>query len=507
MKAYQRGFTLLFLLALLLSACAAQGQAAATRTPRPTHTDRPTRTPLPSATARATSTPSPSPTPDISPTPTPELVPARPQYTLALVVDYQEQTASVQEDITWPNHTGEALTSLVLAVVPNLWEGCFNMEDPVLSHALASWSLDGQRLELNLAEPVLVAQAVKIHISYQLDLPRTAWGAHDLVRNLIFGYTGQQLNLLDWYPFVVPYQPGEGWILHKPGSYGEHLVYDVADFDVTLRFPQLAPPPVVAASGSAQKLIGGWHYTLQNGRTFALSLSPDFQVSTSMAGNVKVSSYYFPEDAAAGERSLEVTKGALEIFSETFAIYPYLSLSAVLGDFEPSMEYDGLFFVGHVFYHEPIDSARNYLTILTAHEVAHQWWFALVGSDQALEPWLDEALATYSERIYYEQVHPEDVEWWQVSRITNHLPLTGWVDTTIYDFNREYVDAVYLRGAEFLGDLRQRIGDEAFFAALREYATRFSHQHATADDFFSIVREYTDQDISDIIATYFSQAH
>jgi len=46
---------------------------------------------------------------------------------------------------------------------------------------------------------------------------------------------------------------------------------------------------------------------------------------------------------------------------------------------------------------------KNYLTTLSVHETAHQWWDGLVGTDQALEPWLDEALATYAERIFYQK--------------------------------------------------------------------------------------------------------
>ena len=106
----------------------------------------------------------------------------------------------------------------------------------------------------------------------------------------------------------------------------------------------------------------------------------------------------------------------------------------------------------------------NNLIDIAVHETAHQWWFGSVGNDQALEPWLDEALATYSERLFYEQNYP-DVTAWQAFRIDAFTP-TGWVDTDIYhgvDF-RTYANAVYLRGAQFLQALRGRVGDEAFFA-------------------------------------------
>ena len=53
------------------------------------------------------------------------------------------------------------------------------------------------------------------------------------------------------------------------------------------------------------------------------------------------------------------------------------------------------------------------------HETAHQWWFEQVANDQAQQPWLDESLATYSERIYYENIHPD-----LVSTGGGHIELT-----------------------------------------------------------------------------------
>jgi aminopeptidase N len=49
---------------------------------------------------------------------------------------------------------------------------------------------------------------------------------------------------------------------------------------------------------------------------------------------------------------------------------------------------------------------------MTPHELSHQWFYGFIGSNHALEPWLDEALATYAELLYYERYHPESVDWW-----------------------------------------------------------------------------------------------
>jgi aminopeptidase N len=247
---------------------------------------------------------------------------------------------------------------------------------------------------------------------------------------------------------------------------------------------------------------------MEGARTFALSLSPYFGMQQAETeSGVTVRSYYFTDDAAGGMKALQTAVRAVETFSELFSPYHHAELTIVQGDFVPSMEYDGLVFLGHELYHYTDDTARDYLVVMTVHEVSHQWWFALVGNDQAMEPWLDEAMATYSERIFYEQVHPEDVDWWQETRLESHDSLSGWVDTTIYDLNQDYSEAVYLRGAEFLGKLRERTGDRAFFEFLKAYTVQYSGQRVTADDHFRVLREHTRADISDIISIYFNQPH
>ena len=79
------------------------------------------------------------------------------------------------------------------------------------------------------------------------------------------------------------------------------------------------------------------------------------------------------------------------------------------------------------------------------------------------------------------------------------------MDTTIYNGGtfRTYTNAAYLNGAHFMEDLRVRMGDDAFFRFLKDYASRYARGRATGYDFFAVVRANTDADISDLIAEYF----
>jgi hypothetical protein len=346
-----------------------------------------------------------------------------------------------------------------------------------------------------LAQSLLPGAAVGLSLSFDLDLP---------AQHGPFGYTARQVNLGDWYPFVPPYRADHGWVVHEPGAAGEHLAYDVADYQVDIAL--LDPPPglVVATSGSVERSGDLWRCRLDGARGFAWSASPEYVVLQERVGAVDVTGYVFAAHREAGDAAARTSAEALALYAELFGPYPHPSLSVVEADFPDGMEYDGLYFLGHAYFAAYGGNARGYLTALAAHETAHQWWYGIVGSDQATEPWLDEALAAYSEVLFYEQVYPDLVDWWWAFRINSFSP-TGRVDSTIYDHSgfRSYVDAVYLRGTLFLQDLRGLIGEEAFLAFLRDYATRGAGRQVTAEDFLGVLSEHTLVDVSELVDAYF----
>jgi aminopeptidase N len=224
---------------------------------------------------------------------------------------------------------------------------------------------------------------------------------------------------------------------------------------------------------------------------------------------VIIRSYYFDGYGGAADGILNAAVGSVGLFDAKFAPYPYESLSIVQADIHDGQEYDGLVFLATEFYGQYGGSTRSNLVTIGVHEIAHQWWFGLVGSDQALEPWLDEALAVYSERIYYEFNRSGSyLDWWWNFRVDFFGP-SGFVDTTIYEGGafRPYTNAVYLNGAHFLEALRGRQGDDAFYRFLKDYAGEFSRRRASGRAFFALARRYTDRPLDDLIAQYFKGAY
>ncbi|OGO30697.1 MAG: hypothetical protein A2136_08675, partial [Chloroflexi bacterium RBG_16_54_11] len=362
-----------------------------------------------------------------------------------------------------------------------------------------------------LSDPLAPGGELSLHISFSLLLPPIPEPSPDF-RPQPYGYTLRQTNIVDWYPYIPPYRSGEGWVVHHPWAFGEHQVFDAADFDIRLTLAEPVPELVIAASAPAEQAGETYTYHLKSGRTFALSASEEFEVQTTRVAGVDVFSYSFPFDHDSGLEVLHNTADALQLYSGLILPYPLSSMSVVEADFLDGMEYTGLFFLSHGFYDLYDGTPKGYLTFIAAHETAHQWWYGLVGNDQALEPWLDEALCTYMELVFYENVYadyPSDsgqslADWWWYYRVNFYDP-GGDVGGAIYDFPGFYFyrNAVYLNGAKFLGDLRGQVGDETFFAFLREYARRNKYQVVRATDFFSILHEYTGEDLETLLERYF----
>jgi Peptidase family M1 domain len=452
----------------------------------------------------------PTDTPASTPTETQPVVPEIPMMNLEVLLDYDAHRAEVAETIIYPNQTGIPLTYLVLAIESNFWPGAFNLVSASMDGIPVTPILEEQYMEIQLPQVLQPESVVTLQFQYTLDIPVLKDPGLGELNLTTFGYSDRQLNLSHWYPFVVPYIPEKGWLLNDPWISGEYLVHPIADYTVHLRFSDPANPPIVAASGSEQPspqtgpASNFHHYILARGRAFAISASYEYLVSEQDAGGVLVKSYYFPEHQTGGQAVLQASVDAILTFSEKFGPPPHPTLSAVEADFDDGMEFSGLYFLGGEYYARYDGTAMNYATLLAAHETGHQWWFERVANDQAKEPWLDEALTTYSELVFLEAVYPELVSWWWPFRVDEFEP-KGWVDTSIYGGGkfRPYVNAVYLRGAHFIHDLRVRMGDEPFFAFMRDYLAQMNGGIATKENFLTILRQHTSADVSDIIAEYF----
>lgn len=450
-----------------------------------------------------------SPAPTSSPTPTAtQIVQVRtiPRYVLEVSLDYEGHSLDASQRLDFVNLTEDTLDEMVFNVFPNHTEDVFLLEsvstEPPTEDAEVpelEYALNGTSLRVSLPSPLEPEEELTLFLEFSLDLPRMnpylEWSNGSL------GYSDRIVAVGNWYPVLVPYKQGQGWNAFAYHIVGDPYVTEVADYEVEI----VAPSQVmIAGTGDEEQFGNRWRYTASEARSFAFTASDQYSVLTQEAGHVTVSSYFLAAHEQSGSEALIASAEALVAFEALFGPYPYSSYRVAEVDFAGALEFSGLTFLGDDWYADHAGGYRSTMVSLLAHEVAHQWWYGVVGSDQVREPWLDEALANYSSLLYYEQMHPELVEWWWDVEVDSYRP-TGEIDRSIYAYmdGRTYLNAVYRRGSLFFKDLRERMGDEEFFAFLRDYYESQGQQLSTGENFFAILNRHTAVDISSLMEEYF----
>ncbi|MBE3554004.1 MAG: hypothetical protein IMW85_03220 [Thermicanus sp.] len=135
--------------------------------------------------------------------------------------------------------------------------------------------------------------------------------------------------------------------------------------------------------------------------------------------------------------------------------------------------------------------------MVVAHELAHQWWYSLVGSRSLEAPWLDESITQYSGFIALERskgVKARD-DFLKNSKMTvNVIGMFGNGNQPITLPLKKYSELayaalIYEKGALFYHELRQLVGDEAFFSGLKEYAAKNLFQLAPLEGPIPYIKE------------------
>jgi Peptidase family M1 domain len=195
---------------------------------------------------------------------------------------------------------------------------------------------------------------------------------------------GSSVRLGTFFPLLA-WEPSVGWATDPPPvrSAGETWTSPAADFDVRIKRPRgLA----VLATGEA---LGDGHWRARAVRDFAVAVGR-FRITRATVAvpqPVRVTIGAEKGSYASPQSFLPPIRPALQSYSARFGPYPWSRYTAaVMSDFAVGgYEYPTLVFLGSASEHQ------------AAHETAHQWFCSLVGNDQARDPWLDEALATWSE--------------------------------------------------------------------------------------------------------------
>lgn len=435
-----------------------------------------------------------------------------PRYDIYLTINPTTKTFEGTSRVNLTNTEDVALDQIYFRLLPNggksYGDGSLTVSRTTIAGQPIRTNLspDNTTLEVFLSSPLQPGEQVQIDLAFQGNVPQD-YGALDTGYG-IYNFSENVMALSGWYPILAVYDQ-DGWNLDLPSAIGDSVYSETAFYTVNLTVPT---DQVVAASGvEINRIVEGKqaNITLASGpvRDFFIILSPDFNKISKNTNGTRVNSFYLPGRLEGAEKALEIAASSLNTYNQRFGPYPYAELDIVDAPMQNAagVEFPGIILVADNLY---LNHERPTFTIAAAHEVAHQWWYNVVGNDIFDDPWLDEALTTYSSSLYFEDNQLTDgleglISGWQ--RTYDGLVNSGYDDQVtrslgyFESLSRPdiYGAVVYVKGALFFHQLRQLIGDAAFFQALQNYYHDFQFEIADPQDLLTAFETASGRSLDD----------
>lgn len=356
------------------------------------------------------------------------------------------------------------------------------------------------RLTLPFATPNEPSASATVGLAFEAGLGSRS--DFDTSNYTLFGWDGSILSLPGFYPTLAVRQGGE-WILDRPPPYADVLFNDVALYQLDITLPV---EMVIVSSGVTLNVIdnldGSQTWQIAGGplRDMTVLAGPFQAVSEEAAGAI-VTAYYLPGHEVAAQIVLAHAAASLRLYSDSYGRYPYTELDVVEAPLNVrGMEYNGLILIGQDLYQDQ----GEFLTFLVAHEVAHQWWYALVGNNPYRHPWLDEGLTEYSAFDYYQGVfgQPEAerllTRRWQIPFNTAASGgIDGRIDRPASAFDpASYELLVYAKAALFFNALREQLGDAMYRQVLQTYFAENRYRIVTPQTFLATAGRVSQQNLN-----------
>ena len=442
------------------------------------------------------------------------------EYSYDLLFRPEESSLAVTMTLQYTNRTGNTLESLLLRT----WAGAYAKEETspaaidALYEACYPQGFDPGGIAVEgvwwNGETVKAAFAVDAGTALQVAVPPLGdrESGQLLLRCRItvpacahrFGYSQGIWQFGNILPILAVYENGQ-WRSEEYSPIGDPFYSECANYTVSLVAPQGFACASTGSQTVEKRQDGSQCFRMQAfaARDFAFALSENWQKAQQKTNGILVTAYG-PAQESARDAAKAAAK-ALDAYRRLYGEYAWDTYTVCAVDFPfGGMEYPGLAFIGlPAFEKDRADS----LELTIAHETAHQWFYALVGSDQINEPWQDEAISEYAMLRYVREQYG-----WNAyknlcitraeapmreripQRVTPATPITGFGSPDVYSA------VVYGRGCAFLLAAEELTGK--LDAVLRAYCDKYAFALASRGDFAGLLNSVTGEDLTPLLIDY-----
>jgi aminopeptidase N len=392
-------------------------------------------------------------------------------YSISLTLNYATRSFLVNSVATITNTSGGPIDRVELNTIAARLGGM----------SLRVVQVDGRNVARRVSDQTVIVPlggilpagaTARVRVHYLARLRSSLSGS-----NWMFTRVNGIVDAYRWIPWVSRATP-----FTRP-NHGDPFVTPVSpEVTVTVRADRrlvvasTADRVAVSSDGRTQRFVA------RNVRDVTITAAPDFRTATVLVGSTKVRYYY--RFSANRALILDGAAYAFRTMQSRLGPYPYPIYKVVQTGGGYGMESPGMTWI-------PFGASRANMRYLTAHETAHQWFYGLVGNDQARQPFVDEALADFVAR---------DVTGTRrASRCS-----TGLLDRSIYSYSAAcYYEIIYIQGGNLLNQVRLKMGSTLFWRTLKEYVASRRYQIVNTQTLLKTLDDATPVDLSKTFAPRF----
>jgi hypothetical protein len=467
------------------------------------------------------------------------LSPRNASYTIHASLDEKAKVVSGKERLHWKNIATGPADSLVFHLYMNAFKndqstfmreskgihrgnkqekagwGAIDVTKLVIGGVDLTKSLrvDDTLATLKLPAPVAPGGELDVDIEFTTKMPK------------VFARTGYKDDFFEvgqWFPKIGVWDCAAGphghpatcrWRAHQHHLNSEFFAdYGVYDVDV-----QVPKDWLVGATGvqTSEKIAGARKtvaFHAEDVHDFVWTTSPKLKLTedkfTDAGGDVRIVMLSQPGRDANVPRHIKATQDGLAELERRFGPYPYSQITFV-DDTEGAegaggMEYPTLFFTEDV----PVPPGIHFPEYVTIHELSHQYFYGIVGSDEVEEAWLDEGLTEAMSDWGTTRMFGRDGGVWDY--LGHQLSVTELeqasyrtalgldpLETRAFDYesNYSYGSITYAKTTLVLRTLEAYLGHDKFEAGMRHYYEKTRFTHPRGEDFVRLFDEGAGQDL------------
>jgi len=392
-----------------------------------------------------------------------------------------------------------------------------------------------------LPSPLYPGEKVTFEIEFFLKIP------------LIFsrlGHVGRHYEITQWYPKIVVYDE-KGW--HPDGYHAVGEFYgEFGTFDVRITLPKdlvvgatgvlIAPESEkawldsLAAEGARIEKMADkerkrylkerdkrikrtrtretktLHFHAEKVHDFAWFADSRYILKRGEFEGIQINVLVRPEHERMWKDAIQYVHDTLKYYGEWYGRYPYPQITVVDGDLRAGggMEYPNIVVIAM----PNVPFFNRFLEMVIMHEVGHQWFYGVLGTNEMDEAWMDEGINSYSENRYLERKYGKEGNMTNWPKALSFLPQISdrWMQTIsyytyasqnhdepilkpAYKFEEAYFPMVYHKAARMMDMLNYLLGEETFNRVMQAYFEEWKFKHPDTQDFIEVAERVSGREL------------